>query len=95
MWFGPQETDFIHAMLRLICMILSSELTDLTIINSPLTFRVTDAAVTDAGAAPPLHRFEMFVISEVSLLYGGGEILNNSVELTQHGVQVIVVFEKC
>lgn len=59
-----------------------------------LTLGVADAAVADARAAASLHGLQVLIISEVSLLHGGREILNDSVEFTQHGVQIVNVLKK-
>lgn len=59
-----------------------------------LTLSVADAAVADARAAPSLHGFQVFIISEVSLLHGGREILNDSVKFTQHGVETVILLKK-
>lgn len=56
-----------------------------------LTLRVAEAAVADARAAPPLHRAQVFVVPEVTLLHGGREVLDHGVELAQHVAQIVLV----
>lgn len=60
-----------------------------------LTLGVADAAVADARAAPSLHGFQVFLISEVSLFHGRREILNDSVEFTQYGVKIVIILKEC
>lgn len=58
-----------------------------------LTLGVADAAVADAGAAPPLHGLQVFVVPEVSLLHRRREVFDHRVELTQHVAQILLVDE--
>lgn len=58
-----------------------------------LTLGVADAAVADARAAPPLHRLQVFVVPEVSLLHRRREVLHHRVELAQHVAQILLVDE--
>lgn len=56
-----------------------------------LTLGVADAAVADAGAAPPLHRLQVLVVPEASLLHRRRQVLHHRVELAQHVAQVLLV----
>lgn len=63
-------------------------------VQGSLTFWVADATVTDAGTAPSLHRLQVLVVLEVSLLHRGSEILDHRVELTQHVRQIILLLKE-
>lgn len=58
-----------------------------------LTVGVADAAVADARAAPPLHRLQVLVVPEVSLLHGRREVFYDRVELAQDVAQVLLLDE--
>lgn len=58
-----------------------------------LTLGVAEAAVADAGAAPPLHGLQVLVVPEVSLLHRRREVFDHRVELAQRVVQIRLVDE--
>lgn len=63
-------------------------------VRGSLTFRVADAAVTDAGAAASHRCLQVLVVAEVSFLHRRRKILDHRVKLTQHVRQIILLLRE-